>query len=240
MIPRMVRSTSPGARAERAEVRARRVDHMVVVMLALLVGWLLAGPHERAEQAWLVTAMVLGAITLFAMVTTSRIERRVVTFALLVLVTWMLIASVSAFRSEASTAELVLAAELLAVGILGPVLVVRGMLQHGQLSLRTLSNAIALYLLIGLATAMLLVGVAALSGEPQLQGMVTIGSQTTELRDAVYWSYVTLSTTGYGDIVPATGSARVLALAASLVGQIYLVVAVAGIVSLLAGRVPRR
>ena len=49
--------------------------------------------------------------------------------------------------------------------------------------------------------------------------------------DLMYHSFVTLSTLGYGDIQPRSGLSRILCITEALIGQIYLVVIVAGIVS---------
>ena len=48
----------------------------------------------------------------------------------------------------------------------------------------------------------------------------------------LYFSLVTITTTGYGDIVPATSLARMVTTLEALVGQVYLVVTVAIIVGL--------
>ncbi len=48
--------------------------------------------------------------------------------------------------------------------------------------------------------------------------------------DWVYFSFVTLTTLGYGDILPLTFSARSLAYFEAIVGQFYLAVLVAGLV----------
>jgi len=52
---------------------------------------------------------------------------------------------------------------------------------------------------------------------------------------AVYFSFVTLGTLGYGDIIPIGGPARALAVTEAIGGQIYLVVVVARLVSLYRG-----
>ncbi|HET6879389.1 MAG TPA: potassium channel family protein, partial [Pirellulales bacterium] len=52
-----------------------------------------------------------------------------------------------------------------------------------------------------------------------------------------YFSFVTLTTAGYGDIVPATSLTRILAALEAVVGQFYLAVLVAGLVGI---RVSRR
>ena len=48
----------------------------------------------------------------------------------------------------------------------------------------------------------------------------------------VYFSFVTLATLGYGDIVPLTATARGLAVIEAIGGQLYIAVLVARLVSL--------
>ena len=50
--------------------------------------------------------------------------------------------------------------------------------------------------------------------------------------DFMYFSLVTLSTLGYGDILPLSGQARTLAAVEAVVGQVYLTIAVARLVGL--------
>jgi hypothetical protein len=52
------------------------------------------------------------------------------------------------------------------------------------------------------------------------------------LSQLMYFSYVTLATLGYGDITPVSGPARGLAILEALIGQLYLVLVVARLVSL--------
>jgi hypothetical protein len=53
----------------------------------------------------------------------------------------------------------------------------------------------------------------------------------------VYFSFVTLTTAGYGDVVPVTALTRTLAMLEAVLGQFYLAVLVAGLVGI---RVSRR
>jgi hypothetical protein len=56
------------------------------------------------------------------------------------------------------------------------------------------------------------------------------------VNDQLYFSYVTLSTVGYGDLSPAADLPRALAVLEMLAGQIYLVTVVALIVGHLGHR----
>jgi hypothetical protein len=51
-----------------------------------------------------------------------------------------------------------------------------------------------------------------------------------------YYSFVTLTTVGYGDINPVSPATRTLAWMEAVTGQFYLAVIVAGLVSLLAAK----
>ncbi len=59
------------------------------------------------------------------------------------------------------------------------------------------------------------------------------GSSLAEVNEELfYYSYVTLSTLGYGDISPESEIARSLAITEAIIGQLYLVVLVAGLVGM--------
>ena len=51
-------------------------------------------------------------------------------------------------------------------------------------------------------------------------------------RDFTYYSYVTLTTLGYGDITPKTPTAKYLATLEAIIGQLYLAVLIARLVGL--------
>jgi hypothetical protein len=61
------------------------------------------------------------------------------------------------------------------------------------------------------------------------------GEEQNPLAHTIYFSFVTLGTLGYGDIIPLGGPARALAVVEAISGQMYLVVVVARLVSLYHG-----
>ena len=57
-------------------------------------------------------------------------------------------------------------------------------------------------------------------------------ARTARLTDWMYFSFVTLTTVGYGDITPVATSARSLAMLEALTGQLYPAIIIARLVSL--------
>lgn len=97
---------------------------------------------------------------------------------------------------------------------------------------RHIEGAIATYLLIGTGFAF---AYRALSVAAPGAFMGTEGTPATDhpqLRRLGYFSIVTLTTVGYGDIVPVHPVARSLALAEALVGQLFPAILLARLVSL--------
>jgi hypothetical protein len=56
--------------------------------------------------------------------------------------------------------------------------------------------------------------------------------QQVEPSHFIYYSFVTMSTLGYGDITPISNSARSLSLLEAVVGQLYIAVLIARLVGM--------
>lgn len=106
--------------------------------------------------------------------------------------------------------------------------VTRRAFQHARVTVNTLAAGLTAYLLIGILFAALYRGVAALDDFRAFDGIVRPAAG-----DYAYFSFITMTTVGYGDLAPATGAMRVLAVFEAIIGQVFLVTAVARIVSLL-------
>lgn len=90
----------------------------------------------------------------------------------------------------------------------------------------TLLCAINSYLLIGLTLAILMLIVHI----TQPGSFNNVDLDSSPFSALVYYSYVTLTTLGYGDITPATPLARSLSAFTALFGQLYLVIIMAIII----------
>jgi hypothetical protein len=107
-----------------------------------------------------------------------------------------------------------------------PVAIVQRLRQHRQIDFSTVLGALCLYVLGGLAFAYVYMVIGDLGGEPFFL-QVEHGRPV----DFVYFSFVTLATLGYGDLTPAGDTGRMLAVTETVLGQLYLVGAVAALVS---------
>ena len=121
----------------------------------------------------------------------------------------------------------------------GSGLIVRSLFSARPLTFDSVLGAVCGYLFLGLGWAVLysvIEGFRPGSFEvaPRL---VTGGDPARPLPQVLtYYSFVTLTTVGYGDISPVSPAARTLAWVEAVTGQFYLAVIVAGLVSLLAAK----
>jgi hypothetical protein len=106
----------------------------------------------------------------------------------------------------------------------------RATLREGGVTAERLYAAASVYLLAGLAFA------AVYQGLWQLDpGTFHVGGAPAALPDlgtAIYFSFVTLATLGYGDVVPATPLARSLAISEAVGAQLFVAILIARLVSL--------
>jgi voltage-gated potassium channel Kch len=95
----------------------------------------------------------------------------------------------------------------------------------GRVTGEKISAAICVYLLIGFLWALLFTLVFVL--DPQ-----SFAIEGATLAHFIYYSYVTLTTLGYGDIAPLSPVGKSLAYVEAVIGQIYLTVLIARLVAL--------
>jgi hypothetical protein len=123
-------------------------------------------------------------------------------------------------------------AALASAAVIGLVmaLVLLRVFQPGQVTWHRIRGAVAAYLLFGLAWAQAYEFVAALAPDAfQLpRGDPATGNWFSPM---LYFSFITLTTLGYGDILPVHPAARSLAMCEALMGQLYPAILIAKLVS---------
>lgn len=96
--------------------------------------------------------------------------------------------------------------------------------------------SIILYIIFGLCLSLVYYGTLIVSpgslGENLVLDFNDHASSTLLLHDLIYFSFVTQTTLGYGDISPTTGFAKALTSTQALVGQLYVAVIIARLVGI--------
>jgi hypothetical protein len=203
----------------------RASDSYSLLLILLLADFMLLAslPVEYASTLirapFIIVTLLLALRTSMASPTLIRIARWASALAVVAIIfgyfneaTW--------FREGITLVFVVLLAAL-------PFVIVRRILGHDEVSVETIYGALCIYLLIGLVFASLFVAVNGLGSE-------WFASPPTENSppDLLYLSFITLTTVGFGDVVPANDFARSLVVLEALIGQVFLVTLVARLVAM--------
>ncbi|MEZ5502918.1 MAG: potassium channel family protein [Halioglobus sp.] len=110
-------------------------------------------------------------------------------------------------------------------------------LRTGGIELNTIAGTIAIYLLLGLIWTVLYL--IALEAWPQGLSGLSYQQWDENFGAAAYFSYVTMTTLGYGDITPAVPVIRTLAYLQAITGSFYMAIVVASMVGAFNSRSPK-
>jgi Ion channel len=211
---------------ERWQQRAEGVrDAFGLVLILVLTTYVLASVVDNREWAAVLLTLSTSATSVVAL-TSAHARPRVVRRAVVVAGLAILLAMASATfggrlcLNIASFLEICLL--LVAMGA-----VLQRVLTSDSVSSRTILGAISVY------TALGIVFTWAYGLIDRIEGGGFFGeSVQTQGNDFLFFSYTTLTTTGYGDLVPAGQVGRMVSGFEMMLGQIFLVTLVAGLVSL--------
>ena len=207
--------------SERERTKIRDRFGMVLLLLIITVFFSISAPDE--PWAWLTTAVVL-AVTLGIAMLASGARPRAVR-------AWLCVgglgigASIIIAVTQAGGAPGYLALTTLLLTLVTMGAIARRLLLHAEISVLTVLGAVSVYVLLGLSFAFAFEAVGDLGSWPFFASLED-GTRS----DYVYFSFVTMATLGYGDLTPQGGLGRALAVTEALLGQIYLITAVAALV----------
>ena len=211
------------------------------VLLGALVALFVVGPLwpefipgtgpalSRALMTGLFVSMVLSAV--FA-VARTRWSSAIAALLAVPLVLFALLQNV--FHNDAVD----IPAHLLGVAFLGYALwvIVRFLFVVDRVDANTICAAICVYLLLGVFWALLLSAVAVKDADAfntSLRGgQPAVRFWDKQSGDALYFSLVSLTTLGFGDITPASPLSKMLVALKALTGQLFLAILVARLVGL--------
>jgi hypothetical protein len=213
------------ARAFRRLLRSfRSTDSYGLVLLMIVATYVLAA---SLPDQWGATILVLVQIvTVRLALHTSQARRGLLLVANVLFAVAAVAAVVNLFTDDDSqlSSYVFVAASLLYV--VAPVSIVRHVAYRREVDQETMLGALAAYLLIGMAFAFAYRFLGAIETAP----FFGAGGEGTLSQD-LFFSFVTLTTTGYGNLVPADNPGQSLAVLEAILGQFFLVTAVGKIVS---------
>lgn len=197
---------------------------LVLILLTIIVFATATGPIGQ-----LVSVALSGGTLLFVLYTAGAASRTLMASAIVVCLA-VIGAALAVLFGEA-TASATAGVVGLMLAVVAPIVILRRITRSPTITFRLVLGALSIYLLLGLAYAYLFPLIATLTNEPFFV-------QTTDpnTSDYLYFSYTTLATIGFGDFTAATSLGRMISVSEGLVGQLYLVSAVA----LLVGNVGRQ
>ena len=214
----------PASHGRLGQVKGRYALVLLLVVLSFVVQE--AAPDTDATR---LVATWLQAATLVAAVEAASASHRLVRLAALLAALAAVAATVAAVVGGSVKTHTIGLATALLVGV-APLALAAGLVRELRatmtVTVQTLSGVLAIYLLIGMFFSFAYSVIEAFSDRPFFAEL-----SDPNRSDFLYFSYTTLTTTGYGDLTAALNFGRTLAVTEALIGGIYLVTIVALIVT---------
>ena len=177
----------------------------------------------------LLGTLILQTATLWVALLASDVGSRTKKYALAVCGLVVFAVTVAVLTGNLQPAKIASGVTMLFLVGFTPIVIVRQLMRHPVINFTTVNGAADIYLLFGLffATIYRLMGtLAGHSGGAALQAFFYSSRPLTQ-SDFIYYSYVTLTTVGFGDVTAANSLGRMLSVTEALIGQLYLVTVVA-------------
>ena len=201
-------------------------DRYGVVLVAISVTYILFSTIERARWSRLLLVAVLG-ITLLLVLFASRVPRVWMRVAVAACVFSFLVVLVEAVTDR----DLFGGSTYLVFGLLiliSPFVVLNRIFRHPEVSMATLMGAICVYALLGIVFAEIYL---------MLNDLDTFFAQGPRPPgDFLYFSFVTMTTLGYGDLSPGSRAAKMVVGVEAVVGQLFIAILIARLVTAYVGR----
>jgi len=196
------------------------------LLLALLIGLYLLIAAESHRNLWgrFFISIVLGAVLLLAFHTSHVRARAFKIGIVLVVIADLANLLQAAFNRQGGDGSTFI---MFLLVLAAPVVILNRIIRHETVGLETILGAICVYVLIAIAFA----GIYGAINETEPTGFFAQQIEPNNV-DFLYFSFVTITTVGYGDLTAGTSTGRVVVTFEALIGQIFLVTLVARLVSM--------
>jgi hypothetical protein len=212
-------------RRERWLQRAESVrDAFGLVFLLVISTYVLASLLGNHSWSAVILTVATSATSVVAL-TSSHTDGRVVRAALALSALTIALTAIYAASDDHLWLNVasVIQVALLTVAMLA---VLRRVVTSAEVGFRTILGALSVYTVLGILFTFAYGTIDRIQGGPFFEGTTHPGGS-----DFLFFSYTTLTTTGYGNLVPGGQPGRMIAGLEMMIGQIFLVTLVAGLVS---------
>ncbi len=211
---------------ERWRSRAEKAsDAFGLVLILVLVTYVLASLLDNHGWSSVLLTAATGATSVVAL-TSSHARAGFVRGAIWLSVLTVVLATIAAITDDRAWLNFasVIQVSLLSVAMAA---VLRRVVTAPEVGFRTILGALSVYTVLGILFTFVYGTVDRIQVEPFFEGVAH-----PQGSDFLFFSYTTLTTTGYGNLVPAGQPGQLIAGLEMMSGQVFLVTMVAGLVSL--------
>lgn len=196
-----------------------------MLLIALVAVFAVEGVATPGRWGQVAVSALLGVTLVFAL-RVAEVRPRVLRPLAAAIVVLVTLSIAEALAGKESTLALQIS-NLLLVTLAPPAIVIgtfRLLRARNRITVEAVLSVLCLYLLLGMFFAFLYALIARVDGSFFAQDIAVTGPR------CLYFSFVTLTTVGYGDLTASSNLGHTLSASEALVGQIYLVTVVALIV----------
>jgi Ion channel len=210
-------------------VRFRRFS-TVGLLISLVVLFICAPFVEEFKGGDLVVTSLFSLVLLAGVLAVAD-RKRILVFAIVLVIPAIAGRWINHFRPDLVSPAVFLTAGLILIAFVVANLL-RFVLRAPSVNVEVLCASIAAYLMLGLMWAMAYWLVDQMTPGGAFSFNTNAGPRSMKGFTGFYFSFITLSTVGYGDITPVSRTARWLAAMEAMTGLLYVAVLIARLVSL--------
>jgi len=216
----------PGRRRRRRRLRRALIspDSYGSILVLLVISYSLSVALTQPWQRSIILFVQIGVVSLTLRV--SKARPWAIRFSTVILVIAGGVAITTAItggESDAATGIVFFTSSVLY--FVAPVSILRAIVMQSEVDQETVLGAIDAYLFVGMFFAYAYQAIGAF--DPPLFS----GGGNPTVADTLFFSFTTLTTTGYGNLVPAGDLGQTVSVAEMLTGQLFLVTAVAKVIT---------
>ncbi|MFK3834236.1 ion channel [Microbacterium sp. NPDC087868] len=220
------RRSSSAARARRSRWDIGQIDGVAgyaLVIVLLVASYALSAAQRTPDPSPLAFLIILVTVAVVFRITDVRTAVQRASWVILAVSAAVTIAA-SLLGAKGHVLDIVLSAATLLALLVSPTAIIGHQVKRRGLNLEALLATIAAYVLVGLFFAFAF-NLLALVSQAPLFG----DTGEDSLANQLFFSFTTLTTTGYGNLVPVGANGQAIAVTEAITGQLFLITAVARI-----------